>query len=232
MTPILILTDISAREEVIQVRVGESKDTFSVHKALLCSTSQFFQAKQKEEWSKGDPVIKAPYDVEEAFNLYVNWLYTCRIPTAAMVTDNHGENENEWKVLAHAYALGDAILDTPFMDTVVDAMHAKIRSHSGHTIWACAAEIIDIIYAPPAPNPAKRLLADLYAQYAGEQEMAALAGKGNQEFFHDVAAAPRTDTAERSLRDFDSFLNFNYSRCKYHSHRDPEKCYLQEADKA
>ena len=114
--------------------MGESKATLYVHQSVLCSWWQYFKTKKKPEWSQPGGVVDSPYDSEAAFNLYVSWLYTRKIPNAAALSQSQDDNETEWKTLAEAYVLGDALLDTAFKDHVIDALRAKVQSPSGHTI--------------------------------------------------------------------------------------------------
>ena len=224
----------SAKDEFVRVHVGESKATFHVHKSVLCSSSQYFKAKEKPEWSKPGGAVDSPCDSEDAFNLYVNWLYMRKIPTKAVLSQSPQDHETEWKTLAEAYVLGDALIDTPFKDVILDALYAKVRSTSGHTIWSCGGQITEIIYCLPESSPARRFILDIYKKHAGEKDLASMFNEAPKEFFYDLAMAGKMGVTARALDTFGTYPSGDYWNpntechpCTYHSHREPEHCYLK-----
>lgn len=220
------LTYGSISDVVIDVCIGESEQTFSVRRKLLCSSSEYFQAKLKPEWSQPGAVVQVPYDSEQAFKIY-NWLHTKPILAAAGFSENHYDNKVEWKTLAHAYALGDALIDIAFKDNIMDALGSKLRSASGDTFWKSAGEFIEIVYALPDSCPLQRFLLDIYKDVAGKERMVALIDEAPIEFFCDLAIAGKSES-ERPLDQFE-IQTIGYEGCmlnSYHSHRDPELCYL------
>lgn len=221
------LTFSSARDPLITVKVGEGGATFRVYESVLCSSSEFFKAKKKPEWSKPDTAVDLTDQSDEAFNLYVNWLYTKNIPTATTLSQTNEDNEAEWKLLTASYVLGDVIIDVMFKDTIIDALQAKVKSTSGHTLWPCGGEIIQVIYDSTLEgSPLRRFIVQVYAYHAGQVELASALESAPKEFFYDILVAERLIRTPRPLKDFLVFW-----QCVYHSHGLTGDCYMKENEK-
>ena len=226
----------SAQDSFVQVLVGQAETPFTVHKTLLCKSSDYFKAQLKPEWS-GTPV-KAPHDSQSAFNIYVNWLYSSKITTTATSTSNEEQHHAEWKALAESYVVGEVLLDIPFKDSVIDALRAKIQSTSGHTIWSCGGDLIKIIYSGTSESsPARMLLADVYASIKRTKELTAVYDKAPKDFFYNVSLVCNRWVAnlEQRMPDYEPLKDFWFCSdlsCKYHCHLDSAECYLQEHSNA
>ena len=220
-----VLTSNSAAENLIEVQVGNSKKPFRIHESKLCSSSEFFNAKKKPEWSYGKGQVELPAVSSAAFALYVNWLYSGKIPTAVHLQDCE-ENEKEWTTLASAYALGEEILDTAFKDTVIDALRAKVNSTLGPTMWLSGGEIIKIIYGgTPEGSAARTFLVDIYSFNASKKDLACAFDDAPKDFYFDVAAT-RHRMNQRLLA---PSISAKPGVCVYHSHRKDEGCYLDQS---
>ena len=76
-----MLTCFSASEKQITVKVGTASKPFKMHESILCSSSEFFQTRNKVEWSHDEKPTGLPDHSPETFNIYVNWLYTRKVPS-------------------------------------------------------------------------------------------------------------------------------------------------------
>ena len=130
--------------------------------------------------------------------------------------------------------MGDALIDAPFKDVILDALYAKVRSTSGHTIWSCGGQITEIIYCLPESSPARRFILDIYKKHAGEKDLASMFNEAPKEFFYDLAMAGKMGVTARALDTFGTYPSGDYWNpntechpCTYHSHREPEHCYLK-----
>ncbi|KAF2252601.1 hypothetical protein BU26DRAFT_503051 [Trematosphaeria pertusa] len=103
----------------IIIKSGDNKQIINVHKALLCSSSAFFQKATKPEWasSRDDPDAIEVESALDIFQSYVHWFYKGTIPrpsTRFRYTDH--------VFLAALYTLGEELTDTKFKNAVVDTM--------------------------------------------------------------------------------------------------------------
>lgn len=141
----------------INVVVGNSKEDFRVHEAMIRSSSPFFEKALAGPWKEASQrLVKLPEDEPQTFALYINWLYSGKIPAHSQAP------EIDYHNLINAYILAERLLDTEFHNAVTDAvverfqdnvasgplklpsstflMHSKIRSHllqSGNYLLTC-----------------------------------------------------------------------------------------------
>ena len=218
-----LLTIVSADSELITVEVGSPPAWFRIHASMLCASSDFMRARKKPEWSQGGITIKLPDHPSYAFDLYANWLYMRKILTTSDPASLE-ENEKEFATLAAAYTLGEAILDTAFKDTIIDALRAKIRPTPSPYIWHFGGEIIRTIYeGTPEGSMARAFLVNLYTSHASEDDLTSATVEAPKDFYVDVAVALRKRTETKPTP---CFPNTKHSMCLYHSHGKEQPCYL------
>jgi hypothetical protein len=73
---------------MVTVKVGPDHETYRIHKALLVHHSDYFRSALRQCWKEGDEWTVVLAELEPlAFDVFVDWLYTNRIPEDA---------ENSW----------------------------------------------------------------------------------------------------------------------------------------
>ena len=66
--------------EVVQVLVGARGTSFTVHKGLLCSESDFFKAALTGGFSEArEGVVKLADEREDVFEIFITWLYSGKL---------------------------------------------------------------------------------------------------------------------------------------------------------
>lgn len=100
----------------VEVGTGDEAQTFHVHAAQLCKSSEYLKTKAKPEWSKGKATVDLSYQDPGAFNIYVNWLYTGQILSTNAKKSNTSE---EWLGLARAFTLGEELIDQDFKNAIM-----------------------------------------------------------------------------------------------------------------
>ncbi|EME77546.1 uncharacterized protein MYCFIDRAFT_179060 [Pseudocercospora fijiensis CIRAD86] len=162
--------DGSAREPLFTIRVGADVEgveeaVFRVHRGCLTSFSNWFRVRLKEEWSKNreKDVCKLPDQHPDGFSLFVEWLYTGH--TTIVEQTDHRFALQEWMSLAHAYVLGEALIQDEFQEDILQHMKAKAsKEREGKPYLSeTILELITIIYeGTTSSSPGRRFLVDLF----------------------------------------------------------------------
>ncbi|KAK4910629.1 hypothetical protein LTR66_017420 [Elasticomyces elasticus] len=126
---------------VCTVLVGSEQQAFSVHKALICGHSLFFDTALNGPWAETSKhTVELPEDEPKIFSLYLHWLYYGNIPVLADRTHlkemsgdelDTAEDEivnNEYTQLFKACVLAEKYFDAEFHDTVINAVLEKINT--------------------------------------------------------------------------------------------------------
>ncbi|KAF2217938.1 hypothetical protein CERZMDRAFT_80577 [Cercospora zeae-maydis SCOH1-5] len=113
--------DFSSAE--IRVIVGPAQKCFHVHESLIRKYSPYFKTALDGTWREGKRgVVEMVEDDEQAFNIYMNWLYRKKIHLDMPdITNRTEELDAAWIRLFSTYALGDKLLDSYFKDALTDA---------------------------------------------------------------------------------------------------------------
>jgi hypothetical protein len=158
---------------MVTVKVGCKEEKFLVHEDVLRMTSSFFNTALKKEWDasrKEERTVNLSEEQPGILGIYLHWVYMKALPTFIVGSQNPGAENPEYKVLAHAYALGERLLDTSFKNAVLQALCDAIGNQPYYETTCLGATTIHIIYGgTTAGSPARRLLVDIWAYAACEQ---------------------------------------------------------------
>ncbi|KAF2177423.1 hypothetical protein K469DRAFT_677454 [Zopfia rhizophila CBS 207.26] len=178
--------------KMIEVVVGseEDKESFHVHEALICDRSEFFRNAMKPEWASTRPaprVIELPDDDMAAFDLYVQWLYSKKLP---IIPDEKGSSPyDEYQTLAHAYVLGEELMDIDFKNAVMDSYVLYARGSSQTKRYYPTNEDIRILYeGTRESSPIRQFLVDIWT-YRGKHEWVKSDPDLPKDFLMDVTTA-------------------------------------------
>ena len=196
-------------------------ETFNVHLKVLCSSSDFLKAKVKPEWLKNQNSVKLPDLLPETFSIYVNWLYTGALTGLLRPGDAEDRKDLlEFRRLATAFVLGEALLDVAFKDTIIDTLLFRVCSDTGRQVFTAGAEIAKIVYdGTPTESPARQLLIDIYRNHAYEPDMTHVGRDLPHEFLLDVAVALVGKGKPQPLKQLQE-----KGTCDYHSHGSNVAC--------
>ncbi|OCL08415.1 hypothetical protein AOQ84DRAFT_40631 [Glonium stellatum] len=157
----------------LKVHVGKTPDIFYVHEDLICSSSEFFRNAINGGWRKSDDrVIQLANDPPDAFGLYIQWLYTKRIPSGDF-ENTKSLIEQEYAQLGVAYVLGEKLQDLAFKNAIIDALIevTDILMVSGKPCFPRPDTVRYIYEGTPGPCGVRRLLVDFF-MYHGDREWA------------------------------------------------------------
>ncbi|KAK5691275.1 hypothetical protein LTR17_025722 [Elasticomyces elasticus] len=191
-----------ASQPLIKVLVGLTEEVFLVHRPILCSSSGYFTARLKPEWSRqSSDEIRLPDADHSAFNIYVNWLYMRGIARSSLDDDDEDAQSEEWLNLADAFVLGDALVDSEFQASVLETLRFMSGSRQRKSFWAVATEVVAVIYdGTPTGSPVREVLLDLFLLHADGQlpddEILALP----VEFLQELEKAPQSLAVMRGWR--------------------------------
>lgn len=150
-----------------------TQESFFVHEHALVDRSPFIANIMKPEWSsqRADPrVITLEDDDPAAFALYVTWLYSGKLPILPekdehnSITPNDSLLENEgYATLAHAYILGERLMDALFKNAICDAYVLYARGSPPAKRLYPTNEDIRLLYeGTNEKSPIRRLLVDIW----------------------------------------------------------------------
>ncbi|KAK5686120.1 hypothetical protein LTS10_002234 [Elasticomyces elasticus] len=191
-----------ASQPLIKVFVGLTEEVYLVHRPILCSSSGYFTARLKPEWSRqSSDEVRLPDADHSAFNIYVNWLYMRGIARSSLDDDDEDAQSEEWLNLADAFVLGDALVDSEFQASVLETLRFMSGSRQRKSFWAVATEVVAVIYdGTPTGSLVREVLLDLFLLHADGQlpddEILALP----EEFLQELEKAPQSLAVMRGWR--------------------------------
>lgn len=184
---------LSTTDLIISVHVGGPTATvFHLHSERLSKSSEFFQAKLKSEWLRGERRVLLAQESPVVFGVYSSWMYSGALYTLPSNDEDatDGFHQNEFRQLAQCYVLGESLLDTKFQNAVIDAIYSKLRDGSGTTFHEIGAEVVTIIYkGTVAESPARLLMVDIFTSHANKDQMREVVEDVPAEFLQDLAIA-------------------------------------------
>lgn len=156
-----ILTTQRLTGPTIIVVVGNQQklEEFKVHEALIRASSPFFDKALTGPWIEASQrLVKLPEDEPKAFALYINWLYSGKVPA-------HSEDANtDYNHLLNAYTLAERLLDTEFHNAVIDAVveRSQDKVTCGAPRFPASLTIYHAFNNTESSAPIRRLLVDMY----------------------------------------------------------------------
>src|SRR5271170_4272980 len=118
-------------DETVKITVGIASppQTFTIHKNLICSASQFFNKAFNGNFKKGTRCMKLPHESPETFQALYHWLYTGNLLCKKFLMEPLIEEDVYW---LHVYAMADRLLiDKLSLDTysmIQDYFSGETRS--------------------------------------------------------------------------------------------------------
>ncbi|KAK4632286.1 hypothetical protein CLAFUW4_03614 [Fulvia fulva] len=104
--------------DIVVLKVGEKKETLTIHENKLGEDSAFFPAALKESWAEGQKgAIELPDDDFDAVAYYVDWLYCKQI--IGCVND---DNAADYITLAKLFVFGEKMQGEEFQSEVLRTM--------------------------------------------------------------------------------------------------------------
>lgn len=119
-------------EEVITVSVGIREKRYTVHKDVICETSEFFQAACANSTTEAPGgIFRVAEGTEQAFEQYMSWVYSNELDVSRDTETKHPsgpkyqiKNTQEFfyilRRLFIAFRVGEKLEDVAFRNAVVD----------------------------------------------------------------------------------------------------------------
>ncbi|KAF2737958.1 hypothetical protein EJ04DRAFT_79841 [Polyplosphaeria fusca] len=157
--------------KTIEIRVGSEEEhlqrSFHIHEFAICDRSPFFMNAMKPDWAENRPdprVIELPEDDPAAFALYMQWIYTRKLPV--LPEDENSSSSaspsDGFPTLAYAAVLAERLLDNEFKKAITDAYVLFARGPTLMTRRYPSNEDIRIIYEGTNENASiRKLLLDI-----------------------------------------------------------------------
>ncbi|KAF2650754.1 hypothetical protein K491DRAFT_720471 [Lophiostoma macrostomum CBS 122681] len=197
-------------EATFIVRVGtlSSQKDFVVHEGIICPRSEFFCRTMNGNWSTAKDRVVILEDADpDIFAIYLNLVYTNRLPTMECSSDGNtillmtkAQIQEEYTRLSKLYILSERFLDREAKNTIIAALLelSKERSNAG---WVCAPPevAINLVYEEThGGSPIQRLFVDIYSTVPDDKlETAKSSEPLPKDFWCDVAIALRKRIGDR-----------------------------------
>ncbi|KAF2260985.1 hypothetical protein CC78DRAFT_536017 [Lojkania enalia] len=150
--------------EMLEIHVGteDQLEKFFVYEGVIVDRSPFFANAMKPEWAekrKNSRVVELPDDDPAAFALYMQWMFTRRLPILPEDEESSCSFE-EFATLSNAYVLGERLMDNDWKNVIADCYVQFARSSKP---YYPSNEDIRIIYEGTREgSPIRQLLVDIY----------------------------------------------------------------------
>ncbi|KAF2502313.1 hypothetical protein BU16DRAFT_4689 [Lophium mytilinum] len=216
---------------VVTVRVSSTNRSqdFLIHDSFLVKSSDFFAAALRGEWRESiERVIPLPDLSPDHFNIYFHWLYSGKIYSAPDGYDKkpvqpqvETEFKGEMSSLVRCWTMGQRLMDTKFMDTVMDALIHLVEDAPS---FINAKADVAVIYKETLPGSMlRRFIIEQIVQQCTEEFIdhygdVELPREFLQELLHGLAAVrgKNRDNKPQWLK----------NPCAFHEHkREGKACY-------
>lgn len=138
---------------MVDIYVGPSNTHWVLHEKLLCYRSRFFRNIFWKKTGKKDSVYGLPDEDDDAFKLFVGWLYSERIPTP--------KKEDDLSPLLDVYLMAEKWEIKKLMLEVLDA----VRSYYHETdTWPTLRRVQYIYSNSEVESPMRQLLVQCVAR--------------------------------------------------------------------
>ena len=119
------------KSPAIFITVGSitKQQSFTVHEDLLLRESEYFRIALKSQFIEGQTkTFCLVEDDPQAFDLFVQYLYTGSYSMPEKLFEGHSDPEKLWlKAQAKAYLLGDKLIAFGFRTMVIQNLDAQLR---------------------------------------------------------------------------------------------------------
>jgi BTB/POZ domain len=109
--------------------VGRADASFTVHKNLVCNISPFFRGACSSLFREGvNDVVCLPEQDPEAFDIFLEWMYTGRIGSRPHPPNKESAAESEawWILVTKLYLLAHYLQSTSFGNEVIDLIGRSV----------------------------------------------------------------------------------------------------------
>jgi hypothetical protein len=208
--------------DLVTVKIGPEKKTYSVHASFLTYHSEYFRAALNGSWKEAEDRVVTLEDVEpDAFEVFVDWLYTQQIPAELKEQlDNFATTDAAAKLLFGAYSLGDRV-STPAFCQMINNLTVDYYISGASAQWGTITDAFDIL---PPRCPILRALVDIHCWLWNPDD------DDEGEKMELLLASPREFLgrairrySEKAQNDSDWFLQGKLPLCDYHEHASDEE---------
>lgn len=189
--------------ETLDIVVGLEGTRFTVPKAVICASSNFFK-----NAAAGVNGLLLAEESPDTFNIYLHWLYCKTLPT--ILANNDPELLTEYTILVNCWLLGQTLEDRRFSEAALDAI-ADCADDPASNMWKKIPEATPIILVyedTRAGSPARHVLVDIWVKYTHEDDLERLAELLPPQFLLDFAMemTRKKRRIERDLADIEDAL--------------------------
>jgi hypothetical protein len=148
----------------VEITVGhKEEDKFFVHENVLCASSRFFQSERRGEGKDvREKSIKVPEIGTKPFKVYIQWLYTGKLPVSRASASMIAE---EYEALLECYHLAFFIRDPKFKNAVIDALIDRYNTKfNGRRVYPNVFLDLRVYNSILESAPVRKLIVDMYAR--------------------------------------------------------------------
>lgn len=179
----------------------EEKKTFTIHTAVITSTSHYFKTALKDSWNCPDGALTVEGIEPNLFGVYVHWLYSGDI-------DDNYDSVSLWphqawptsSELIELFIFGDMVLDRTFCNRLLDQL---LRYYSLSRLKPNADDMNAVWTKAPRGSPLRTLLLDYFVIGLDRARLKRWVKRRenlSNEFMLDLVEALLTDKREPIVR--------------------------------
>lgn len=199
---------------------GANKKYYTGHKVILSRSSDFFKKACNKEWKEGQSkIIRLPEVEPEAFDIYLQYLYTGEVVATDDELPEHRDGSREaqaqvvrlhW-ILIETYLLADMLLDTKSKNAIMDAFIEILKDTKR---LPDLDTITDVFRKTTDTSPMRRLLVDFVAFRVDLDTFKGIGARHSPEFLVEVSLRLMRykDDVNRRTDPIDT------PSCRYHEH--------------
>ncbi|KAH4000213.1 hypothetical protein HBI26_197700 [Parastagonospora nodorum] len=210
------------RSRPVLILVGDIQEEYHIHENILRGSSSFFDNALKKEWKEGqDRAIDLPEVNNEAFSIWIKWLYTGSVfLTRPEDHSSDGKSSKECPRWDNCYALGDFLQDTDFKDACIDVMIEIMVSLRRHPY-----DLPAMIYKCSTQDSNHRtFVVDTFINVMKRKDWAKNASHPQQFLFDVIKVLSVNPESGIEGKTCSKFFNLD-DTCKYHDHGPDKPCY-------
>ena len=205
--------------------VGPNKDKFTVPKAFLTKSSDFFKACCDGEWKESKTkTIELPDASPDEFSMYLQWFYTDDLIVTEDEMDSAPRNlderdqklEQHFRPLFRLAIFADKYGDTAFANAVNDGLLRAICTYQ----LAPGFDYLKLAYSTlPAKSKTLEMLADRFAWEINPKNLKSNISAYPHAFFHQVWVS-MSEKQQKGQAGRKTSTPSIARRCVYHEHND------------
>ena len=196
---------------VIELHVGEHKEVFTFHEALLCSIASYFESALRAGYKETkEKVIEMVEEKPEVIQRFQLWVYS-----GSFFVDEADKRRTEWKLCVDIYVFAECRGIALLQDHVIDALVSRSQDKEDRTLPNMRAIINEIYRNTKEGSPIRTFFVEWVQYYSSTETWKRHVPS---EFYPKGFFVDMTFSLMSSQKSTTSTVRRGWNPCKYHVH--------------